>query len=198
MALAPKTRYDGVAMIIHWVTAVLMIYMVFFGEDLMAEGEAIEAAFVLLTTGVVDIKPDLPGLDEAIRRGLVRICPICDAFEAIDKRIAVLTDSDLGLREALFLRTYSPNVTVLNLGPAFADAARRAAHIHIANAAFREKRAPRFTGTPACSSAHAVRARRTWCQSSSGVSVRRLLRVSSAPGTVQRWRRASFQTSSRW
>ena len=38
MALAPKTRYDGVAMIIHWLTAVLMIYMVFFGEDLMKSG----------------------------------------------------------------------------------------------------------------------------------------------------------------
>ena len=38
MSLAPKTRYDGVAMTIHWVTAVLMIYMVFFGEDLMKTG----------------------------------------------------------------------------------------------------------------------------------------------------------------
>ena len=38
MALAPKTRYDGVAMIIHWVTAVLMIYMVFLGEDLIKSG----------------------------------------------------------------------------------------------------------------------------------------------------------------
>ena len=41
MGLAPKSRYDGVAMIIHWLTAVLMIYMVFFGEDLIKEGEAI-------------------------------------------------------------------------------------------------------------------------------------------------------------
>ena len=38
MALAPKTRYDAVAMIIHWVTAVLMIHMVFLGEDLMKSG----------------------------------------------------------------------------------------------------------------------------------------------------------------
>lgn len=39
MGVAPKTRYDGIAMIIHWLTAVLMIYMVFFGEDLMKSGE---------------------------------------------------------------------------------------------------------------------------------------------------------------
>ena len=38
MSLATKTRYDGVAMIIHWLTAVLMIYMVFFGEDLIKSG----------------------------------------------------------------------------------------------------------------------------------------------------------------
>lgn len=37
-ALAPGTRYDGIAMAIHWITAVLMIYMVFFGEDLMKSG----------------------------------------------------------------------------------------------------------------------------------------------------------------
>jgi cytochrome b561 len=44
MGLVPKTRYDGVAMIIHWLTAVLMIYMVFFGEDLMKAGERLARA----------------------------------------------------------------------------------------------------------------------------------------------------------
>ncbi len=44
MGLVPKTRYDGVAMIIHWLTAVLMIYMVFFGEDLMKSGEKLAKA----------------------------------------------------------------------------------------------------------------------------------------------------------
>ncbi|MCA3561292.1 MAG: cytochrome b [Aestuariivirga sp.] len=44
MSLVPKNRYDGVAMIIHWLTAVLMIYMVFFGEDLMKEGEHLAKA----------------------------------------------------------------------------------------------------------------------------------------------------------
>jgi thioredoxin reductase (NADPH) len=74
------------------------------------------AAFVLLATGVVDIKPNLAGIDDAIRRSLVRVCPICDAYEAIDKAIAVLGQDELGVREALYLRTYSPRVTLLNLG----------------------------------------------------------------------------------
>ncbi len=38
MSLSPKNRYDGVAMTIHWLTAVLMIYMVLLGEDLMKSG----------------------------------------------------------------------------------------------------------------------------------------------------------------
>jgi thioredoxin reductase (NADPH) len=92
-------------------------YVVDIGET------AVQTRFVLLATGVVDIKPDLHGIDDAIRRSLVRICPICDAFEAIDKAIAVLGDSDLAGREALFLRTYSPRVTVLKLGAPLADTA---------------------------------------------------------------------------
>jgi cytochrome b561 len=44
-------KYDGVAMLLHWVTAVLMIVMIFFGEDLMGEGEeAGEAAGAAVST----------------------------------------------------------------------------------------------------------------------------------------------------
>jgi thioredoxin reductase (NADPH) len=78
---------------------------------------AVRAPYVLLATGVLDRKPDIPGLDEAIRRALVRICPICDAYEAIDQAIAVLGDGPLGAREAMFLRTYSERVTLLHAGP---------------------------------------------------------------------------------
>ncbi|PVM82948.1 NAD(P)/FAD-dependent oxidoreductase [Caulobacter endophyticus] len=76
----------------------------------------VKAPFVLLATGVVDRKPDIDGIDEAVRRALVRICPICDAYEAIDQRIAVLGDGPLGAREALFLKTYSDSVTLLHQG----------------------------------------------------------------------------------
>jgi thioredoxin reductase (NADPH) len=82
----------------------------------LADGGEVVAPFVLLATGVVDRKPDLPGLDAAIRRGVVRVCPICDAYEAIDAAIAVLGDGPLGVREAMFLRTYSDRVTLLHIG----------------------------------------------------------------------------------
>ena len=72
---------------------------------------------VLLATGADDVEPDLPDLPDAIRRGLVRYCPICDGYEARGKRIAVLGHGDKGLSEAVFVaRTYSHDVTLLTLG----------------------------------------------------------------------------------
>lgn len=42
MGVAGKDRYDTVAVLIHWVTAVVMIIMIFVGEDLMEAGEEAE------------------------------------------------------------------------------------------------------------------------------------------------------------
>ncbi|MFP5296338.1 MAG: NAD(P)/FAD-dependent oxidoreductase, partial [Alphaproteobacteria bacterium] len=69
-------------------------------------------------TGVVDHHPDLPGVERAIERSLVRICPICDGYEAADKAVAVIGRDDAGVREAAFLRTYSDRVTLIHVGPA--------------------------------------------------------------------------------
>lgn len=92
------------------------------GFELTLDADAPEsppliARFVLLATGVVDRLPDLPGVEAAIRAAKVRMCPICDAYEAIDQKIAILGEGDLGAREAAFLTTYSKTVTLLHLGP---------------------------------------------------------------------------------
>jgi thioredoxin reductase (NADPH) len=77
----------------------------------------VTARRVLLATGAVDVEPDLPDLPDAVRRGLVRYCPICDGFEARGRRIAVIGHGDRGLGEAAFVaRTYSDDVTLLTLG----------------------------------------------------------------------------------
>jgi thioredoxin reductase (NADPH) len=77
----------------------------------------VAARRVLLATGADDVEPDLPDLRDAIRRGLVRYCPICDGFEASGKDIAVIGHGDRGLGEAVFIaRTYSRDVTLLTLG----------------------------------------------------------------------------------
>ena len=79
-------------------------------------GREIRARAVLLATGVVDHHPDLPGVERAIERALVRICPICDGYEVTGKSVAVIGHSDKGVREAAFLRTYSDRVTLIHIG----------------------------------------------------------------------------------
>jgi thioredoxin reductase (NADPH) len=73
----------------------------------------ITAPMVILATGIVDEKPALPSLPEFIYRGGVRFCPVCDGYEAMDKRIAVAGPLRKAVKKALFLRAYSRNVVVL-------------------------------------------------------------------------------------
>lgn len=80
-------------------------------------GRRLQIRAVLLATGVVDHHPDLPGVERAIQRSLIRICPICDGFEAVDRAVAVIGRDDKGVREAAFLRTYSDRVTLIHTGP---------------------------------------------------------------------------------
>ncbi|MBX3564976.1 MAG: NAD(P)/FAD-dependent oxidoreductase [Sphingomonas sp.] len=73
------------------------------------------ARAVLLATGVVNNRPDMPDAlhDEALQRGLLRYCPICDGYEVTDKKIAVIGTGGHGAREALFLRGYSADLTLI-------------------------------------------------------------------------------------
>ena len=83
----------------------------------LADG-AIRARTAILATGVMDNEPPLPGVEDAVRCGLLRVCPICDGYEAIDRRIGVIGDSAHGAREAIFLTTYSRDVTLIHVGAA--------------------------------------------------------------------------------
>ncbi len=90
-----------------------------FNAQISAEGQSCEVAarHILFATGAVDVEPEFPDLSDAVRRGLVRYCPICDGFEARGKRIAVIGHGDRGLGEAVFVaRTYSRDVTLMTLG----------------------------------------------------------------------------------
>ena len=68
---------------------------------------------ILLATGIVDIEPDMEHLRAAIRDGHVRICPVCDGFEVIDKDVAVFGPAEKATQKALFLRPYTSTLTVL-------------------------------------------------------------------------------------
>ena len=75
------------------------------------------AAYVMLATGIVDGMPAMPGLEEAIARNVVRMCAVCDGYEASDDRIAVYAPVDVAIRHALFLRTFSRNVVAVRSEP---------------------------------------------------------------------------------
>lgn len=75
------------------------------------------ARSVLLATGVVNNRPE--GVDdqlhdEALARGLLRYCPVCDGYEVTDKRVAVIGTGDHGAAEAQFIRTYTADVTLIS------------------------------------------------------------------------------------
>jgi thioredoxin reductase (NADPH) len=51
--------------------------------------------------------------DDALKRGLIRYCPICDGYEVTDKKIGVIGSDGHGVAEALFLRGFTPDVTLI-------------------------------------------------------------------------------------
>jgi thioredoxin reductase (NADPH) len=70
------------------------------------------ARYVLLATGLVDEEP--PRVENALggRSDRIRYCPICDGYEATDKRIGVVGNYAAASKKAEFLLTYSPHVQV--------------------------------------------------------------------------------------
>ena len=77
--------------------------------------DTISAQAVLLATGAEDVQAPIADLDGAIRRGIVRHCPTCDAYEVRDRRIAILGAGDCRMQEATLLRSYTADLTVLSL-----------------------------------------------------------------------------------
>ncbi|HEV7437736.1 hypothetical protein LTR94_002295 [Friedmanniomyces endolithicus] len=80
-----------------------------------AQGREWSARTVLLCTGVINNRPQIATdiHDAALRRGLLRYCPICDGYEVTDKRVGVLGTRSHGFKEAIFLRMYTRDVTLI-------------------------------------------------------------------------------------
>jgi thioredoxin reductase (NADPH) len=73
------------------------------------------ARTVLLATGVTNRRPPMDEElhDDALARGLIRYCPICDGYEVTDKKVGVIGSDSHGVAEALFLRSYTADVTLI-------------------------------------------------------------------------------------
>jgi thioredoxin reductase (NADPH) len=81
--------------------------------EVIAQTQCMTARTVLLATGIADVQPEMPHLLTAIRTGHVRLCPVCDGYEVIDKEVAVLGPPEKAVDKALFLRPYTDKLTVL-------------------------------------------------------------------------------------
>ena len=75
-------------------------------------GSDVNARFILLASGLVDHCPPIEGQPADCPSEVVRFCPICDGYEAIDRRVGVLGDIRGGGKKALFLRTYTKDVSL--------------------------------------------------------------------------------------
>ena len=73
------------------------------------------ARTVLLATGVTNRRPPMDEElhEDALARGLVRYCPICDGYEVTDKKVGVIGSDSHGVAEAMFLRGYTADVTLI-------------------------------------------------------------------------------------
>ncbi|WP_334188423.1 NAD(P)/FAD-dependent oxidoreductase [Noviherbaspirillum sp.] len=88
------------------------------GDDLFITStgnQEFRSRTVLVATGVVDVAPDFPDIGEAVAEGALRYCPICDGFESIAKKVAVIGKGNGGLGEALFVRHYATDVTLFSI-----------------------------------------------------------------------------------
>lgn len=112
----------------HWAGKVVSLQ----GGPGMFAAHAMEGVFqartVLMATGVFNRRPSMPANvhDEALARGLLRYCPICDGYEVTDSAVAVIGTGEHGTNEAEFLRSYTADVTLIApTGSHELDAAQR-------------------------------------------------------------------------
>ena len=77
-------------------------------------GEGV-ARTVLIASGITNRRPPMDEElhEDALSRGLVRYCPICDGYEVTDKRIGVIGSDSHGVAEALFIRSFTADVTLI-------------------------------------------------------------------------------------
>ncbi len=77
----------------------------------LADGRAVRARRLLVTTGLVDELPDVPGLRARWGRDVVH-CPYCHGWEVRDRAIGVLASGPLTVHQALLFRQWSADVTL--------------------------------------------------------------------------------------
>lgn len=83
----------------------------------LAQGaREVAASHVILATGVRDRLAPVRDAERHLRAGLIRQCPICDGYEMIDRRLAVIGALRCAAGEAIFLRRYTDSIVLATSG----------------------------------------------------------------------------------
>jgi len=77
----------------------------------LADGTAYRSRRLLVTTGLTDVLPDVPGLAERWGKDVVH-CPYCHGWEVRDQAIGVLATSPMALHQVQLFRQLSDDVTL--------------------------------------------------------------------------------------
>ncbi|WP_328344170.1 FAD-dependent oxidoreductase [Micromonospora sp. NBC_00421] len=94
----------------------------------LADGSTLHARRLLVTTGLVDELPDVPGLADRWGRDVLH-CPYCHGWEVRDQAVGVLATGPMAAHQALLFRQLTDDVVVFThtAGPLPADQAEKLA-----------------------------------------------------------------------
>ncbi|BDZ52102.1 thioredoxin reductase [Frondihabitans sucicola] len=77
-----------------------------------ATGAVLRARRLIVTSGLVDVLPSIPGLREHWGRGVVH-CPYCHGWEIRDRAVGVVGVDGFAVHQALLFRQWTDRVTLL-------------------------------------------------------------------------------------
>ena len=84
-------------------------------------GEVRTGRRLLLTAGLVDVLPDVPGVAERWGKDVVH-CPFCFGWEVRDRPVGILATSPLAIHQALLWRQWTPDLVMFRHTAAEFDA----------------------------------------------------------------------------
>lgn len=90
-----------------------------------ADGHTWHARRLLLSTGVQDLPPPVPGLVECWGRSVLH-CPFCHGYEVRDTPLGVLAEGSDGYEFARLIHNWSEHLTLFTNGPSVLSGSQRA------------------------------------------------------------------------
>lgn len=81
----------------------------------LSNGETVAARSIIVASGVDDVHPNTPGLEENWGDTVLH-CPYCHGFEVADKKLGVLCIGEFSLHHAALLRQWSKDITFFTNG----------------------------------------------------------------------------------